>query len=74
MMTWLCQLSGRYFVMLDFYINQDYITKNLCVDRNKPKMHCNGKEEDKKEQESPERNTDKNGTTRKHQNLLWPAS
>ena len=67
MMVWLCQLSGRYFVVLDFYLNQDYIAKNLCINRDKPKMHCNGKchlkkklrEEDKKEQESPERNTDR---------------
>jgi len=65
--AWLCQLSGRYFVMLDFYINQDYIAKNLCVNRDKPMMHCNGKchlkkklnEEDKKEHESPERSSDK---------------
>ncbi len=27
----------------DFFINQDYIAKNLCVNRDKPMMHCNGK-------------------------------
>ncbi|HVI43958.1 MAG TPA: hypothetical protein VM802_03795 [Chitinophaga sp.] len=66
MLIWLCQLSGRYFVMLDFYINQDYIARNLCVNRDKPQMHCNGKchlrsrlnEEDRKNQENPERKTD----------------
>ncbi|MET6996476.1 hypothetical protein [Chitinophaga defluvii] len=63
MLIWLCQLSGRYFVMLDFYINQNYIAKNLCINRDKPQMHCNGKcslkkklnEEDRKNQENPER-------------------
>lgn len=63
MLIWLCQLSGRYFVMLDFYLNQEYIVKNLCVNRNKPAMHCNGKchlskklkEEDKRDQDNPER-------------------
>jgi len=66
MLIWLCQLSGRYIVMLDFYVNQDYIAKNLCVNRNKPEMHCNGKchltkkmnEEDRKDQENPDRKMD----------------
>ena len=66
MLIWLCQLSGRYFVMLDFYINQEFIAKNLCINRNNPGMKCNGhcqlkrklSEEEKKEQESPERRTD----------------
>lgn len=61
--VWLCQLSGRYVVMLDFLINQAYISKNLCENRDKPQMHCNGKchlakklkEEERKEQENPER-------------------
>jgi len=63
MLIWLCQLSGRYFVMLDFYINQEYIAANLCENRDKPAMHCNGKchlskklkEEDKRDQDNPER-------------------
>ena len=63
MLIWLCQLSGRYFVMLDFYLNQAYIAQNLCVNRDKPSMHCNGKchlskklkEEDRRDQDNPER-------------------
>ncbi|MGO4291211.1 hypothetical protein [Chitinophaga sp. RAB17] len=63
MLIWLCQLSGRYFVMLDFYLNQEYIAANLCENRDKPAMHCNGKchlskklkEEDKRDQDNPER-------------------
>ena len=66
MLIWLSQLSGRYFVMLDFYINQEFIAKNLCVNRDKPQMHCNGHcqlkrrltEEERKEQESPEHRAD----------------
>ncbi|RFS26739.1 hypothetical protein DVR12_02845 [Chitinophaga silvatica] len=61
--VWFCQLSGRYLVMLNFYLNQDYIAQNLCENRDKPQMHCNGKchlakklnEEDKKDRENPER-------------------
>lgn len=63
MLIWLSQLSGRYMVMFGFYMNQEYIAKNLCVNRDKPAMHCNGKchlskklkEEEKKDQDNPER-------------------
>jgi hypothetical protein len=66
MLIWLCQLSGRYVVMIGFYVNQEYIAKNLCVNRNQPQLHCNGKchlakqlrEEDRKEHESPWSKTD----------------
>ncbi|HVW98251.1 MAG TPA: hypothetical protein VHA56_19955 [Mucilaginibacter sp.] len=33
----------RFFVYAGFKLNQDYISKNLCVNRNRPWMHCNGK-------------------------------
>ncbi|MGF6847843.1 hypothetical protein QFZ51_003078 [Chitinophaga sp. W3I9] len=66
MLIWLCQLSGRYVVMLGFYVNQEYIAKNLCINRDQPQLHCNGKchlakqlrEEDRKEHESPWSKTD----------------
>ena len=29
--------------MANYEINKDYISKNLCENRSKPKMHCNGK-------------------------------
>jgi len=29
--------------MLDYYINYTYIVKNLCINKDKPEMHCNGK-------------------------------
>ncbi len=30
-------------IVVDFYANQDYITKNLCENRDKPTMHCCGR-------------------------------
>lgn len=30
-------------VYAGFQLNQDYIVKNLCVNRNRPEMHCNGR-------------------------------
>jgi hypothetical protein len=31
------------WIFVSFKINQDYIAKNLCENRAKPKMQCNGK-------------------------------
>jgi hypothetical protein len=63
MMIWLCQLSGRYLVMFEYYLNQDFVAKNLCINRDKPQLQCNGKchlkkqlsEEERRDKESPER-------------------
>jgi hypothetical protein len=30
------------WIVLSFKINQDYIAKVLCINRDKPEMHCNG--------------------------------
>ena len=30
------QTFSTYFIKADFYLNQSYITKNLCVNREKP--------------------------------------
>src|SRR6201996_7324458 len=34
---------SRYFIYAGFELNQKYIAENLCVNRNKPWLHCNGK-------------------------------
>ncbi len=66
LLTWLSQVGDRYVVMLGFRINQEFIAKNLCENRNRPELHCNGHcqltkklaEEQKKDQESPLRKAD----------------
>lgn len=30
-------------ICLDYELRRDYIVKNICVNRNKPQMHCDGK-------------------------------
>lgn len=35
-------LSG-FFVFAGFEMNQSYIAKELCINRDKPQLHCNGK-------------------------------
>jgi hypothetical protein len=50
--------------MADYELNKDYITKNFCVNKAKPMMHCNGKchmrkelaQQDKKENSLPYQN------------------
>ncbi|HZW66162.1 MAG TPA: hypothetical protein VFF23_10765 [Hanamia sp.] len=37
------QTFSTYFIKAEFYLNQTYIAETLCVNRDKPMMHCNGK-------------------------------
>ncbi len=54
-------------IVADFYVNQDYIAANLCVNKDKPWMHCNGHcQLSKKMQE--EENKDKQNTDHKSEN------
>jgi hypothetical protein len=39
----LLQSAGKLIVVLDYQLNKDYISKNLCENKARPKMHCNGK-------------------------------
>jgi hypothetical protein len=39
----LLQTFSQVVIVAQFYANQDYIAKNLCENRDKPQMHCNGK-------------------------------
>jgi hypothetical protein len=59
----LVQSFNKLFIVLDLRLNSSYIAQNLCENRNKPQMHCNGKchrmkvmkQEQKKDQDNPER-------------------
>lgn len=31
------------FPVLEYFVNYDYIVKELCVNKAKPELHCNGK-------------------------------
>jgi hypothetical protein len=37
------QTFSKWFVILDYRINEEYIAKNLCENRNKSKSCCHGK-------------------------------
>jgi hypothetical protein len=55
------QIFSNWFVVLSFKLNRDYIAKNLCENRYRPKLNCKGncvlmkklREEEKKEQNTP---------------------
>jgi len=52
------QTFSTYIIKADFYLNRSYIAKNLCVNRDNPQMHCNGKcylAKRIREQENPDR-------------------
>lgn len=37
------QVCGRMLVVADYYIHKEYIAQNLCENRSKPQLHCEGK-------------------------------
>ena len=39
----ICSSFSRFIVYAGFEANKEYIAKVLCVNRDKPWMHCNGK-------------------------------
>jgi hypothetical protein len=39
----LAQTFSKWLIVLEYKLNKDYITKNLCINRDIPKLHCNGK-------------------------------
>src|SRR5436190_8180444 len=55
------QAFSHWFMVMSFKMNQDFITKNICENRYRPKLKCNGncvlmkklKQQEKEEQNSP---------------------
>ncbi|MCC7027343.1 MAG: hypothetical protein IT265_10325 [Saprospiraceae bacterium] len=39
----LLQLFSKVWIIFSFKVNQDYIAKVVCINRDKPEKHCNGK-------------------------------
>lgn len=59
--VFLMQTVSKLFIVANYELNKAYISKNLCENKNKPSLHCNGKchlkkqlqKEDKKENQNP---------------------
>lgn len=43
MLLVLLQTFSKYVLMAEYTINKDYIAKNLCENKARPTLHCNGK-------------------------------
>jgi len=62
--AFMAQTFSKAVIVLSFYINQNYIAKNLCENRNKPKSCCAGKCQLKK-QLNKDTNNEKQSSERK---------
>ncbi len=43
MLLILFQAGSRSIIYLNYFLNKDYVAANLCENKNKPKMSCEGK-------------------------------
>jgi hypothetical protein len=57
------QSASKLVIVLKFNANKEYIAKNLCVNRNKPKSCCEGKCELKKQLEENDKKTTQSSNT-----------
>lgn len=64
----LLQMLSKLVIIGDYQLNKSYIAENLCENKSKPQMHCEGKchlkkqleKEDKRENPVPSQNTKEN--------------
>src|ERR1700761_5629855 len=67
LLAFMATTFSKAVTVVGFYANQDYIAKNLCVNRDKPQMRCNGRcqlckrlaTEDNQDKRAPERRTER---------------
>jgi hypothetical protein len=68
----ICSGFSRFFIYAGFELNHKYIAENLCVNKSRPWMHCNGKcyfmrkikeaqENEKKQQRTDQKNSYQDG-------------
>ena len=71
----LTQTFSKWLVVVEYKMNRDFIAKNLCINKVRPKMHCNGKcQMMKKLAEEEKQNTSNNtnnSSKEKVQELLF---
>ncbi len=62
------QLTGNLITVAAYEVNKEYIAKNLCINKNKPKSHCNGKCHLMKELQKEEKKKDSPANSLKDKN------
>ena len=64
------QCGIKTMIVVSFYARQDYISRNLCENRDKPELHCNGSCCLKKQLQAEEKNERQLPELLKGDNLL----
>lgn len=54
----LMQVWSKPFILVNFWLNQDYIAANLCENKARPQLQCNGKCQLKKQMDNDEKSKD----------------
>jgi hypothetical protein len=64
---------SKWMVVVEYNLNKDFIAKNLCVNKAKPKLHCKGKCQMMKKlaEEEKQNSTENNSTKIKMQELVF---
>jgi len=63
--TFFAQTFDQNFLELDFLVNRNYIAKTLCVNQDKPQMHCKGNCYLAKQMQEQQDENKQSGNTRK---------
>ena len=59
------QTFSKWVVLLEYNLTKDFIAKNLCVNKARPQLHCNGKcQMMKRLAEEEKQNSSNNSTTK----------
>ena len=66
--AFLIQTFSEAVIIIDFYANQKYIAQNLCVNKDKPMMHCCGKCQLRKKLQQQQNNDKQNPEQRNNKN------
>lgn len=76
MMLILAQAFSKWLVVAEYKMNRDFIAQNLCINKARPKMHCNGKCQMMKklaeeEKQNSSNNTNNSSKEKVQQLLFW---
>lgn len=69
----LCQSFSRAIVLVNYHVNKEFIAANLCENRDKPKMGCEGKCHLKKELAKEEKKEQAPSGNMKEKHEVWLA-
>lgn len=64
MLLMLIQTFSKWAIVAEYKLNKNYIAKNLCINKAKPKLHCNGKCQMMKKLAEEEKQNSSDNTTK----------